>query len=148
MATKSQRAEGQLARWALKLQAYDFKILHRASEVHQNADALTRLPISCHILKEADRLYDLISQKDQWEFEKEEIQEILERLAKNTKIVKGQLMKKLKNNIWYIFAKPSDRLEIIRNAHRVTVHSSQTKALEKIKEDYSWESHSFGVAKY
>ena len=59
----------------------------------------------------------------------------MEHLAKNTKIVKGQLMKKLKDNNLVHFAKPSDRLDIIRNAHRVTSHSAQTKTLEKIKED-------------
>ena len=48
----------------------------------------------------------------------------------------------------YIFAKPSDRLDIICNAHRVTGHIAQTKTLEKIKEDYYWESLSFDVAKY
>ena len=57
-------------------------------------------------------------------------------------------MKKLKNNNWYIFAKPSDRLDIIRNAHIVTSHSAQTKTLEKIIEDYLWERLSFDVAKY
>ena len=103
--------------------------MHRAGKVHQNADGLSRLPISCHHVKEADRLYDLISQKDQWNFEIEEIQEILERLTKNTKNFKGQLMKKLKNNNLYIFLKPSDMLDIIHNAHRVTGHSAQTKNL-------------------
>ena len=58
-----------------KLQADDFEILHRAGKVHQNADGLYRLPISCHLVKEADRIHDLISQKDQWEFEIEEIQD-------------------------------------------------------------------------
>ena len=140
--------EGQLARWALKLQAYDFEILHRAGKVHQNADGLSRLPISCHHVKEANRLYDLISQKDQWEFKIEEIQEILECLAKNTKKIKSQLVKKLKNYNWYIFAKPSDRFYIICNAHRVTGHSAKTKTLEKIKEDNYWESLSFDIAKY
>ena len=36
-------------------------------------------------------LYDLISQIDQWEFEIEEIQEILERLAKTPKLSKVNL---------------------------------------------------------
>ena len=44
-----------------------------------------------HFVKKANILYDFISQKDKWEFKIEEIYKILERLAKNTKIVKGQL---------------------------------------------------------
>ena len=36
--------DGRLARWALKLQHYDFSIVHRAGAIHQNADGLSRLP--------------------------------------------------------------------------------------------------------
>lgn len=36
--------EGQLARWILKLQDYDFEIVHRAGHLHRNADALSRNP--------------------------------------------------------------------------------------------------------
>ena len=60
--------EVRLARWALKLQAYDYEILHRAGKVHQNADGLSRLPISCHLVQEADRLYDLINQPEKWQY--------------------------------------------------------------------------------
>ena len=33
--------EGLLARWALKLQAYNFEILHCPSTLHQNVDGLS-----------------------------------------------------------------------------------------------------------
>ena len=36
--------QGQYARWALLLQEYDFKILHRPGKDNANADALSRLP--------------------------------------------------------------------------------------------------------
>ena len=36
--------EGRLACWALKLQAYDYSILHWPGNKHQNADGLSRLP--------------------------------------------------------------------------------------------------------
>lgn len=38
---------GRLARWALKLQEYDFKIRHRKGSENGNADALSRPPIAC-----------------------------------------------------------------------------------------------------
>jgi hypothetical protein len=34
---------GRLARWVMKLQAYDFKIIHRAGKQHTNVDSLSRL---------------------------------------------------------------------------------------------------------
>lgn len=34
--------EGQVARWIEKLEAYQFKIIHRNGEAHQNADGLSR----------------------------------------------------------------------------------------------------------
>ena len=43
----SAQQNGKLARWALKLQEYDFKIRHRQGSQHSNADALSRPPIAC-----------------------------------------------------------------------------------------------------
>ena len=36
--------EGQLTRWAEKLQEFDFDIVHRKGSQHTNADSLSRLP--------------------------------------------------------------------------------------------------------
>jgi hypothetical protein len=35
---------GKLQRWRLKLQGYDFEVIHRPGSKHQNVDALTRAP--------------------------------------------------------------------------------------------------------
>ncbi len=43
MEAREQR--GRLARWALKLQPYEFEIVHRAGTRHANADAMTRPPV-------------------------------------------------------------------------------------------------------
>ena len=37
-------ASGRRARWVVELNAYTFKIVHRQGRLHQNADALSRLP--------------------------------------------------------------------------------------------------------
>jgi len=37
---------GKLARWALILQEYEFKVIHRPSITHQNADTMSRKPLT------------------------------------------------------------------------------------------------------
>ena len=49
--------EGRLARWALKLQAYDYKIIHRPGVSHQNANGLSRLPTKNLLLSQSEKLY-------------------------------------------------------------------------------------------
>ena len=58
--------EGQLARWAIALQAYNFEIIHRPGSSHQNADCLSRLPTIAALSPVADRLYDLILTPNLW----------------------------------------------------------------------------------
>lgn len=58
--------EGQLARWALKLQHYDFNIVHRPGLLHQNADGLSCLPIFHLSTPEQDYLYDLLDTPNLW----------------------------------------------------------------------------------
>jgi len=36
--------EGQLARWLERLQQYEFQIIHRKRQLHENADGLSRRP--------------------------------------------------------------------------------------------------------
>jgi len=36
---------GKLARWALILQEYEFKVIHRPSITHQNANTMSRKPL-------------------------------------------------------------------------------------------------------
>jgi hypothetical protein len=37
---------GKLARWALILQEYEFKVIHRPSITHQNANTMSRRPLT------------------------------------------------------------------------------------------------------
>ena len=85
--------EGRLARWALKLQAFDYEIQHRAGVMHQNADGLSRLPMVAFNKPEMDRLYNLISMPSLWIRETEKDQELLKKMAKDTVTKDGLLYK-------------------------------------------------------
>ena len=41
---KFKEPEGQLTHWLEQLEEYDFDIVHRQGKLHNNADALSRLP--------------------------------------------------------------------------------------------------------
>jgi hypothetical protein len=139
--------EGRLARWALKMQAYNYNIIHKAGIIHQNADGLSRLPAICHLEGEAGRLYDLLFTPDNWENEPEEIQKILKKLSADTEIIKGQLFKKVGDQL-RLFVKPNDRMDVIKNCHNAIGHGGPRKTIEKICQDYYWESIAFDVADY
>ena len=139
--------EGRLARWAIKLQAYNYTIEHRAGSKHQNADGLSRLPTIHALIPEADRLYDLINKPKEWDNELLEIRQILDKLSANTTYDKGQLFKGLDGKL-YLFVKLSNRPEVIKVAHLLTGHGGLLKTMEQIKKDYYWEIISFDVTEY
>ena len=57
--------EGRLARWAIKFQAYDFEIIHKAGDKHQNADGLSCLPMVSVLIDEANKLFELITKPNE-----------------------------------------------------------------------------------
>ncbi|KAJ9066515.1 hypothetical protein DSO57_1008709 [Entomophthora muscae] len=79
---------------AIKLQAYGYKIIHQAGEAHQNVDCCSRLPAVALVSPMADIIYEkLMEDPSLWGEELVEIQRALNKLAVNTKVSKGQLLK-------------------------------------------------------
>ena len=130
--------EGRLARWALKLQGYNFTILHRAGAQHQNADGLSRMPILALHPAEADRLYELLGHPESWEHEPEYTRSALAKLSKDTSIVDRQLVKKVGRRL-LPYIRPSQRPSLILQGHRHTGHSGLRKTLDYLEKRYYWE---------
>lgn len=84
--------EERLARWAHKLQAYNYKTVHWPGKKHQNADCLSRLPVVATLSNVADNLYKKMI-TDMMEDKPEEVQKILRELKKDIYFHKGKLYK-------------------------------------------------------
>ena len=89
--------DGQLVRWALKLQHYDYEILHQPCTQHLNADGLSRLPIYQLNIENTDFLYDMIVQQSKWPILTLAQQKLLDDLSKDTHVENNQLEKKIDN---------------------------------------------------
>ena len=135
--------EGRLARWALKLQAYDFEITHRAGSKHQNADGLSRLPTVAVVSEVADQLFDKMLSGN-YQDEPETVRRVLDKLMENTAVHKGQLLKTIDEGN-RIIPRPSQRTDLIMCAHKAVGHGAYRKTLEQLKQNFYWESMPFDV---
>jgi hypothetical protein len=51
---------GRLARWAIYIQAYTFDRKHRPGKKHENADAISRIPINAITRSARNKASDVI----------------------------------------------------------------------------------------
>ena len=138
--------EGRLACWVLKLQPYNFTIVHCPGNTHQNADGLSRLPTIAHLSPEADRLYNLLLDPVCLNEEIPEVQAIIKKLSTDT-TVEDRTLYKLVDGERKLFAQPSERTGLIIFAHKRIGHGGTRKTTKELQNHYQRESMSFKVHK-
>lgn len=74
------------------------------------------------LLPEADWLYSLSKKPGLWDKEVHSINNSLKRLAKDTKIVKNHLYKKIYGK-YLLFIRPSGQTDILRDTHKLAGHN-------------------------
>ena len=57
------RPQPRIARWILKLQEYEFDVVHRPGSKNQNADALFRLPLNAIFIQSDHSKFELLNKQ-------------------------------------------------------------------------------------
>ncbi|KAJ9077152.1 hypothetical protein DSO57_1019313 [Entomophthora muscae] len=103
--------EGHLARWAAKLQNYDFNVVHRPGNKQGNANALSRLPLVAALQVELDSLYELIGQPEKCTALAPGLKAVLEKLSRKTKVEKDRLYKRC-GEVYLPYFRPLESIRI------------------------------------
>lgn len=141
---------GRLARWALKLQKYNFDVTHRAGKLNKVADALSRVPDDeiCEIFA--------ITNNDNRIYEKL-LNDVQQDPANHPKFTLKQ------QNLWFkvhnivteqeelkLVVPPNDRIRIMTENHDppLAAHLGFYKTKKKIQERYFWPKMSKDIKTY
>ena len=132
---------GRLCRWALRLQPYDFELVHRKGTQMVVADALSRAIETIDISsfsKSSDNWYNLLRKKiiensqkyPQYRVE----QDRLYKICTNNKTRYGYISK------WKVVVPESERRHVIDECHSnpLSAHGGYHKTVDRVKRDYYW----------
>ncbi|UYV74255.1 hypothetical protein LAZ67_11002642, partial [Cordylochernes scorpioides] len=140
---------GRLARWALKIQEYDFDIIHKSGKKHMDADGLSRGPLpETDWVEDYERLFlnQIINEEDEFiENVKKSLKGSKRAITQNFKEENGCLYKKNPNpegRAWLLVVPKKRRKEIMSEFHNhmLNGHLGVAKTTYRLKNKYHWPS--------
>ncbi|UYV80104.1 hypothetical protein LAZ67_18001713 [Cordylochernes scorpioides] len=140
---------GRLARWALKIQEYDFDIIHKSGKKHLDADGLSRGPLpETDWDEDFERLFlnQITDEEDKFiESVKKNLNGSRRSIAQNFKEEDGCLFKKNPNpegRAWLLVVPENKKREIMKEHHNhmSNGHLGVARTMYRIKSKYFWPS--------
>ncbi|UYV84340.1 hypothetical protein LAZ67_X001895, partial [Cordylochernes scorpioides] len=140
---------GRLARWALKIQEYDFDIIHKSGKKHLDADGLSRGPLpETDWDEDFERLFlnQITDEEDKFiESVKKNLNGSRRSIAQNFKEEDGCLFKKNPNpegRAWLLVVPENKKREIMKEYHNhmSNGHLGVARTMYRIKSKYFWPS--------
>ncbi|UYV71409.1 hypothetical protein LAZ67_8003042, partial [Cordylochernes scorpioides] len=140
---------GRLARWALKIQEYDFDIIHKAGKKHMDVDGLSRGPLpEMDWVEDYERLFlnQIINEEDEFiENVKKSLKGSKRAITQNFKEENGCLYKKNPNpegRAWLLVVPKKRRKEIMSEFHNhmLNGHLGVARTTYRLKNKYHWPS--------
>lgn len=145
---------GRLARWSVRLQQYDFKIVHRKGELHVTPDLLSRsVPVIDALVPVEPDIVDKWYINTVKKVRKDPVK------FSNWRVTEGLLYKYVKSkypklddekDVWKRVVPKPDRRQLIVNAHDPPTagHIGVNKTYFKLAEQYYWPKMRSDVAAY
>lgn len=151
---KMKDPHGRLARWAMKLQQFDFDIIHRPGKCHIVPDALSRgvLQTECEI--EVIEILD--SHKDVW-YKNKVAKVAKEDINSSWTVSDGLLFKKVpmkefpnEDDMWKLFVPEPLRKKVLQECHDIPTsgHLGIRKTYFRIKQKFFWHDMLRDVKQY
>ncbi|UYV70936.1 hypothetical protein LAZ67_8001165 [Cordylochernes scorpioides] len=140
---------GRLARWALKIQEYDFDIIHKLGKKHLDADGLSRGPLpETDWVEDSEQLFlnQLINEEDKFiENVKKSLKGCKRAITQNFKEENGCLYKKIPNpggRAWLLVVPKKRRKEIMSEYHNhmLNGHLGVARTTYRLKNKHYWPS--------
>lgn len=142
---------GRLARWALRLQAYDYTLVHRKGKNHVVPDALSRMIDSIEITKIKDTDDDWYNRLKTLAIDKPQENDHL-RIVNGLLYIKKSFNEECHNPncLWRLCVPKEKRKQIIQKCHDdiSSCHLGKFKTIRKVRQSYYWPAMDISIANY